>query len=116
MVVVDTISYARRLRDAGVSPEQAEAHALAMLGYVQDLASKQDLDRAVAEIKADADRSNAALRSELTALVATLRNEQTASVASLRSEIAAMGQTLTIRLGGLLMAGVAALAAIIKLA
>ena len=83
MVVVDTISFARKLRDAGVPADQAEAHALAIHSYVQDFVTTEDLERAVTTI---------------------------------RGGITAMGQTLTIRLGGLIMAGVAALAAVIKLA
>ena len=50
--VIDTLRYARRLRDAGVPPEQAEAMADAIGSeLVENLATKSDLDRAVAEIK-----------------------------------------------------------------
>ena len=50
--VIDALRYARRLRDAGVPPEQAEAMADAIGSeLVENLATKSDLDRAVAEIK-----------------------------------------------------------------
>ena len=49
---IDTLRYARRLRDAGVPAEQAEAMADALGSeLVENLASKSDLDAAVAEIK-----------------------------------------------------------------
>lgn len=49
---IDTLRYARRLRDAGVPAEQAEAMADAIGSeLVENLATKADLDTAVAEIK-----------------------------------------------------------------
>jgi hypothetical protein len=79
----DTLGYAKRLRDAGVSQGQAEAHAEAAREFVMgDLATKADLQ---------------AIRADLQAAMDTL---------SLR---------LTLRLGVMLAAGLAALAAIIKL-
>jgi hypothetical protein len=79
----DTLGYAKRLRDAGVSQGQAEAHAEAAREFVMgDLATKADLQ---------------AIRADLQAAMDTL---------SLR---------LTLRLGVMLAAGLATLAAIIKL-
>ena len=79
----DTLGYAKRLRDAGVSQGQAEAHAEAAREFVMgDLATKADLQ---------------AMRADLQAAMDTL---------SLR---------LTLRLGVMLAAGLATLAAIIKL-
>lgn len=49
---IDTLRYARRLRDAGVPAEQAEAMADAIGSeLVENLATKADLDTAVAEIR-----------------------------------------------------------------
>lgn len=49
---IDTLRYARRLRDAGVPAEQAEAMADATGSeLVENLATKADLDTAVAEIR-----------------------------------------------------------------
>ncbi len=79
----DTLGYAKRLRDAGISQGQAEAHAEAAREFVMgDLATKADLQ---------------AIRADLQAAMDTL---------SLR---------LTLRLGAMLGAGLATLAAIIKL-
>jgi hypothetical protein len=79
----DTLGYAKRLRDAGISQGQAEAHAEAAREFVMgDLATKADLQ---------------AMRADLQAAMDTL---------SLR---------LTLRLGVMLAAGLATLAAIIKL-
>ena len=49
---IDTLRYARRLRDAGVPAEQAEAMADAIGSeLVENLATKSDLDNAVTEIR-----------------------------------------------------------------
>ena len=60
---IDTLRYARRLREAGVAPEQAEAMADALpVEFVPNLATKTDLDNVVSELKADI----AALEARLT--------------------------------------------------
>src|SRR3954453_21580282 len=90
----DTLSYARRLKQAGLPEAQAEAIADATRELVvQDVATKSDLAALKAELKADM----AAVEQRLTALIET------------------QGLRLTIRLGGLIAIGVAVLAAIIKL-
>ena len=92
MVAFDTLSYARRLKQAGVPDAQAMAEATREL-VVSDFATKGDIG---------------ALRAELKAEIAALEQRITASMETL-------GLKLTIRLGGLIAVGVALLAAIIKL-
>ena len=61
--VIDTLRYARRLKEAGVAPEQAEAMATALAAeFVQNLVTKSDLGTAVAGLRADM----AALETRLT--------------------------------------------------
>jgi len=80
---MDTLGYAKRLRDAGLSQQQAEAHAEAARDFVMaELVTKTDLQTAVQLLEAKIDAQ-------------TLR--------------------LTVRLGGLLAAGIAILAAVQKL-
>lgn len=80
---MDTLGYAKRLREAGLPQLQAEAHAEAAREFIMaELVTKSDLAVAVSQLKAELD---------------TL---------SLR---------LTVRLGGILAAGIAVLAAILKL-
>ena len=112
----DTLSYARRLKQAGVPDAQAESMADATRELViSDFASKGDTGALKEDI--------AALRTELKGDIAALR---TGDIAVARAEVAAPGQRivaamdtlglrLTVRLGGLIAIGVAVLAAIIKL-
>lgn len=97
----DTLAYAKRLRDNGIPPQQAEAHAEAAREFIMaELVTKPDLvavREEAAATKRDLLASDAATRRELEAAMDTL---------SLR---------LTVRLGGMLAIGVAILAAIIKL-
>ena len=79
----DSLGYAKRLREAGVPRDQAEAHAEAARQFIMaELVTRYDLD--------------------------ILRRE-------LETQIDTLSMRLTIRMGVLLAAGVAALAAIIKL-
>ena len=86
----DSLGYAKHLRDAGVPLDQAEAHAEAARQFIMaELAMRYDLSM---------------LRSDL----AVLRRE-------LETKIDTLSMRLTIRMGVMLAAGVAALAAVIKL-
>jgi hypothetical protein len=86
----DTLSYARRLKQAGLPDAQAEAIADATRELVVlDVATKPDIATPRSEV--------AAIEQRLTALIET------------------QGLRLTVRLGGLIAVGIAALAAIIKL-
>ncbi len=61
--IIDTLRYARRLKEAGVAPEQAEAMADALAEeFVPSLATKADLGLLGSELKA----SMAALEARLT--------------------------------------------------
>lgn len=61
--VIDTLRYARRLRDAGIPRDQAEAMADAIGSeLVENLATKSDLDRAVAEVNGNLDKAVAEIK------------------------------------------------------
>ena len=61
--IIDTLRYARRLKKAGVAPEQAEAMADALAGeFTENLVTKTDLGSAVSKLEADI----AALEARLT--------------------------------------------------
>jgi hypothetical protein len=79
----DTLGYTKRLRDAGVASNQAEAHAEAARDFIMtELATRGDL---------------AAVRADLQTM---------ADLISLR---------VTVRLGSLMVAGIGALALLIRL-
>lgn len=90
----DTLAYAKRLRDAGVSQQEAEAHAEAAREFVMgELVTRNDLE---------------SVRRELdTSILATRRD--------LESAIDRETLRLTVRLGGMVAIAVAILATIIKL-
>jgi hypothetical protein len=89
----DTLGYAKRLRDAGIPLEQAEAHAEAAREFIMtELVTKQDLDIRLRGVEAA--MQNMELR--------------------LENRIDSLELRLMVRLGGLLAIAVAILAAIIK--
>ncbi len=108
----DTLSYARRLKQAGMPEAQAEAVAEATRDAIAaDAATKADIERLEASTRAEF----ADIRHEIAALRTELKNEIAALRTELKSDVAALSLQLTIRLGGLIAVGVAVLAAIIKL-
>jgi hypothetical protein len=93
----DTLGYAKRLRDAGISQGQAEAHAEAAREFVMgELVTKADL---------------LAIKADLQVIKADLQ----ATKAGLQAAMDTLSLRLTLRLGVMLAAGLATLAAIIKL-
>ena len=97
----DTLSYARFLRERGVAHEHAEAHAEAARQFIMaELVTRYDLDL---------------LRRELEAKIDIVRHELGALRRDLEGKIDTLSLRLTVRMGVMLAAGVAALAAIIKL-
>lgn len=93
-MAIDTLGYAQRLREAGVDQKQAEAHATAVRDFIMtEIATKADLSRLEGELKSQ-------LRSE-TGRLEGLIERQTLM--------------LTIRLGGLMIAGIGALALLARL-
>lgn len=90
----DTYAYVKRLRDAGVPERQAEVQAEAMVSIIEDrLASKRDL----AEVWASLARDMAQIRADL------------------KRDLTEMEYRMTIKLGGLMMAAVTIVAAMVKL-
>jgi hypothetical protein len=98
----DTLGFSKRLREGGVPQEQAEAHAEAARDFVMaELVTKTDLQAALSSLETRLEAKIGGLEAKIGGLEAKIENQ------SLR---------LTIRLGIMLAAGIAALAAIIKLA
>jgi len=98
----DTLGFSKRLREGGVPQEQAEAHAEAARDFVMaELVTKTDLQAALLSLETRLEAKIGDLEAKIGGLEAKIENQ------SLR---------LTIRLGIMLAAGIAALAAIIKLA
>ena len=137
----DTLYYAKKLREAGFTEQQAEAQAEALRAVVdENLATKYDIElvrRDVKELEValrnDLKGSEVALRSDLKEMEVALRNDLKEMEVGLRHEIELLRREVaevdsrlrqaikqsegrvTIRLGTLIVAGVVVLAALSKL-
>ncbi len=137
-IAFDTLAYAKKLKIAGFSEQQAEVQAEALVALVEErLATKKD----VADLKRDLAMIEANLRQDMATIDANLRRDMTSMEANLRRDMAAMEtnlkrdmaametnlkrdmkelelrltHSLTLRLGGMLVTGVAVVAALVKL-
>ncbi|MBV8752562.1 MAG: hypothetical protein JO328_06855 [Hyphomicrobiales bacterium] len=114
--IFDSLGYAKRLRDGGVPLEQAEAHAEAARDFIMvELATKADvlglkteLGGRITELRASVTELEGKLGGRITELQADFRE--------LRSSVETLSLRLTVRLGAMLVVGIGALAAILKLA
>lgn len=119
---IDTLSIARRLEAAKLPREQAEAIASAIHDSdrlaLDQLATKADIGELraeIAELRGEID----ALRKDTKAETDALRTEMIGKLDSLRkevmSELKLLEQRMTIKLGTMLVAAVALMAALVKL-
>ncbi len=118
----DTLSYARRLKAAGVDEAQAEAHAEAVRDAVAEgVATKDDLDKGLAAAKVDLDTGLTALRTDLDnglaavkadiarvenrmatkAELAEVKAELAEAKAELKTDVANLETRLTVRFVGI---------------
>ena len=97
----DTLGYAKRLRDGGVPNPQAEAHAEAAREFIMtELVTRQDL---------------LAVRQDLQETELRLKEAMNALEARLEARIDTLTLRLTVRLGGIVAAGIGILALIARL-
>lgn len=125
-IAIDTLAYARRLREAGFSERQAEGQAEALAAAMTDtLATKQDLRELQTGIEGrfvGLDSRFAAIDAKFAAIDVRFEemekrfelrlNEQTAI---LRREMADMERRLTVRLGGMTVASVSIVSALARI-
>src|SRR5579885_1604484 len=112
----DSLGYAKKLRDAGVPQDQAEAHAEAAREFVMtELVTRHDLDTTERALRSDLEAS----RRELSAAIETTRHELEVAIATVRRELEAkmdtMALRLTVRTGVMLAAGITLLGAMMRL-
>ena len=97
----DTLGYAKKLRDAGVAADQAEAHAEAARDFVMhELVTRYDLQAVKDDLQT--------VRRELQTAIDTSRRE-------LEAKIDTLSLRLTVRMGVMFVAGLSILAAVLKL-
>jgi len=97
-IAFDTLKFAKRLKEAGFTEQQAEALADAEAEFIeQNLATKRDIadiKRDIADDKRDIKELEVTLRNEIKHLDVALRNEIKQLDAALRGEIKQLDVTL----------------------
>jgi DNA-binding transcriptional MerR regulator len=115
-ITFDTLKFAKTLKEAGVPEAQAEAFSSAVRDSHEaaELATKADLREYESAIRADLEKFDV----KLDKLETNLRheiNEVRHEIADLRKDMYALGQSMIIKLGSIVIVAVGALAAILKL-
>ena len=118
-MIVNVFGYAERLEKSGFTKSQAEASLQILVEVMnQEFATKEDIRMLSKELE----QSNFALRSEIGVLrsdlhseIGMLRKELHSEVALIRSDMDKLGDKLTIRLGGMMLAGFSLMFAMLQI-
>lgn len=104
------LKYTQKLEAAGFSREQAEATVTLVVDAMdENFATKKDFDNLRTDMRVEV----LSLRHEMKELGTTLRHEMKEMESGIRHDMKEMESRLTIRLGGIMVAGVTVLLAVI---
>jgi predicted phage-related endonuclease len=110
-VAFDTLKYAKRLKEAGFTEQQAEALASAQVDLIEArLATKADifgLTRDIKEVEAKLTRDIKEVEAKLTRDIEALR-------ADVQRDLKDLEYRLTIRLGGMMALAIGVVATLVK--
>ncbi len=115
VIAFDTLKFAKRLKDAGFTEQQAEALAAAEAEFVEEnLATKRDIaevKRDIAEIRREIKELEVSLRRDIKELEIAFKQD----IAELKRDMKDIEYRMTIKLGAMLMVAVGAMAALVKI-
>jgi prephenate dehydratase len=100
-IAINTLAYARKLREAGFSEQQAEGQAEALAAAMTDtLATKQDLD---------------VIRERIQSLERHMDTRFVAQDARMDAKLADLERRMTMRLGGITVTGIGVVSALVRI-
>jgi len=122
-IAIDTLAYARRLREAGFSEAQAEGQAEALAAAMTDtLATKQDLselrtqtDTAFREFEARMEAGFSALRHEIRELETRMDARFRELELRMDARSADLERRITVRMGTMMVAGFGVMSVLVKI-
>lgn len=118
MIALDTLAYARRLRQAGFTEQQAEGQAEALAAVMMDsLATRQDvqeLDLRMQARFARIDERFARMDERFEHLERQMDMRLVEQTARFDAKLADLERRLTMRLGGMMVAGIGVVSALVK--
>jgi len=111
-IAIDTLAYARRLREAGFSAQQAEGQAEALAAAMTDtLATKQDLSEFGTRMEA----GFAAVRHEIRELETRMDARLRELELRIDARSADLERRITLRMGTMMVAGFGVMSALVSI-
>ena len=122
----DTLTYVKRLKSVGVPEPQAEVQAEIIIELItEQLATKQDfyalkrdikeLDLKITAVETSLKRDMKDMDLKITAVEASLKRDMKELDLKITAVAASLKHDLTLRLGGMLVAGIGIIATLVKL-
>ncbi len=113
--MIDTLMYVKKLEAAGIPREQAELQVQIMADIVdRNYSTKQDLKDLGVGLKYDMKELRAELKQDMSELRTELQHDMKELRTELKHDMARLGDTLTIKLGSIMVVGIGLIATIIK--
>ena len=108
----DTLSYAKKLKSVGFTEEQAEVQVEILAQIIDErLATKQD----ILALRRDMKELETSLRREMEEIRRDMKEMETSLRRDMKEMELRLKHDLTLRLGAMLAAGIAIIAALVKL-
>jgi hypothetical protein len=118
-IALDTLAYARRLREAGFSDRQAEGQAEALAAAMTDtLATKQDLSGVEIRMQAGFAATKQDLsetETRLQAGIAAVKHEVRELETRMEARLADLEHRITLRMGTMMVAGFGVVSVLVKI-
>lgn len=115
-VFIDTLALSKRLRANGYTEQQAEVQAQIWNEIIDhNLATKQDLQECEATLRRDLKETEAALRRDMKQIEANLDTKIEQIRAEMNTRFKELEYKMTLKLGSIVMIGLGAMTAIVKL-
>ncbi len=119
-IIMDTLSYAKKLKAVGFTEDQAEVQAEMLAKIVDEkLATKYDMKKLETSLRRDMKELESSLKRDMKELESSLKRDMKELESSLKRDMKELElrlkHDLTLRLGTMLAAGIAIVAALVKL-
>ncbi|MGH8489571.1 MAG: hypothetical protein ACREXS_12090 [Gammaproteobacteria bacterium] len=115
-IAFDTLKFAKRLKEAGFTEQQAEALAVAEAELVEEnLATKRDLKELEVALKRDIKELETSLKRDIKELETSLKRDIKELETSLKHDMKELEYRMTLKLGAMMVVAVGAVATLVKL-
>mgnify|MGYP000105572246 CR=1 FL=1 len=115
-IAFDTLAYAKRLKKAGFTDEQAEVQAEAMAELIDErLATKEDVKNSELALRRDVKEMETSIQRDMKEMETSIQRDMKEMETRIQRDMKELEMRLIIRLGAMMAASIAIVAVLVKL-